>query len=396
MTMKYRLAAARLSTLAAGGLLALLAGCASAPPDARVPVADGPYGSPEAWLCRPGRDDTCAGPQATTVIAADGTQSVEARQPLPNAAIDCFYVYPTISEDPNPNSSMKAGRGEIRATAMQFAPFNSVCRTFAPMYRQLTLAGLVAVMQGKPPAFNAQMPIDDVRAAWRHYLQHDNHGRGVVLVGHSQGTRMLMELLLRDIEGKPEQQRIVSALLIGLNISVPEGKDVGGTFRQMPLCRSAGQTGCVIAFSTFRETAPPPANARFGRSNTPGQAVACVDPVALSGQPMRSMLPVKADLLGRVDSRVPEWNQKMATLSTPFVAVPGMLKAGCTRQGPNSYLALGIDPAARGSRPPEIPGDILANGRVFDDWGLHLVDMNIAMGNLLEVVRRQGEAYTAR
>ena len=47
---------------------------------------------------------------------------------------------------------------------------------------------------------------------------------------------------------------------------MPEGKDVGGTFKSMPVCRSAIQTGCVVAFATFRANAPPPSNARFIRS----------------------------------------------------------------------------------------------------------------------------------
>ncbi len=94
----------------------------------------------------------------------------------------------------------------------------------------------------------------DVRAAWRYYLAHDNGNRGIVLIGHSQGTVILTELIRREIEGTPVQSRIVSAFLIGGpgGILVPRGKDVGGTFAHMPLCRAATQTGCVVAYSSFR------------------------------------------------------------------------------------------------------------------------------------------------
>ena len=44
---------------------------------------------------------------------------------------------------------------------------------------------------------------DDVRDAWNYYLQHDNHGRGVVLIGHSQGAYVLAALLAQEIDGKP-------------------------------------------------------------------------------------------------------------------------------------------------------------------------------------------------
>ena len=95
---------------------------------------------------------------------------------------------------------------------------------------------------------------EDVRAAWRYYLAHDNGNRGIVLIGHSQGTSILTELIRREIEGTPVQSRIVSALLIGGpdGILVPRGQDVGGTFPHLPVCRAATQTGCVVAYSSFR------------------------------------------------------------------------------------------------------------------------------------------------
>lgn len=213
---------------------------AQTPPNTpQPPTADSLYDAAVVWLCRPGRDDTCGRDQVVTTLHADGTGSTIALKPKADASIDCFYVYPTISTDPNPNSSLTAGPSEWRATAQQFAPFASVCRPFAPMYRQVTLAGLRAVMAGQGTA-NAQLAMKDVRAAWRHYLANDNKVRGVVLIGNSQGTRMLMQLLQGDIEGRPAQKRVVSALLIGLNVMVPTGADVGGTFKQLLVCRAAG------------------------------------------------------------------------------------------------------------------------------------------------------------
>ena len=78
---------------------------------------------------------------------------------------------------------------------------------------------------------------DDVRDAWRYYLEHDNRGRGVVLVGHSQGSFILTELIRQEIDGKPVQSRLVSAILLGATFAVPRGKDVGGSFQHIPLCR---------------------------------------------------------------------------------------------------------------------------------------------------------------
>ena len=90
----------------------------------------------------------------------------------------------------------------------EFARFGEVCRTFAPLYRQVTLTALRARMTGKAMAgVDPVLGYNDVKDAWNHYLQHDNHGRGVVLIGHSQGSLMLQMLIAREIETKPALAR---------------------------------------------------------------------------------------------------------------------------------------------------------------------------------------------
>jgi hypothetical protein len=376
-------------------LLTVLLGAFAVAPALAQPAPTAHYDAPETWLCRPGRTELCSTEQSLTTLTTDGQRTVQVLKPQADAPIDCFYVYPTISQDPNPHSTLQPGPGEQRAVAQQFAPFASVCRPFAPMYRQITLAGLRAAMAGNPAGVNPEMAIEDVRAAWRHYLANDNQGRGVVLVGHSQGSRMLLELLKRDVDGQPVQQRLVSALLIGFNVMVPAGADTGGSLPTLPLCRSGTQTGCVVAYSTFRETSPPPANARFGRSNTPGTEVACTDPVRLSGQPLRSLLAREANLLGQPVLRA-EWAQGLEGVTTPFVNLPGLMRTACVKDGAAHYLALGLDGNGRGSLPRDVPGDIVVNDRTWDDWGLHLIDVNVVMGNLLDLVRQQSAAWKAK
>src|ERR1700722_12129729 len=216
------------------------------------------YARPEAWLCRPGASDLCATPIIATVVQSDGTRTIRVLKPNPAAPIDCFYVYPTVSEDPAGNSGMTSGPGERRAGAQQFPPFASVCRPFAPVYRQVTIAGVEAVLRHEPLPVDFKLPYEDVRAAWRHYLAHDNEGRPVVLIGHSQGARILARLLAHEIEGKPEQRLLAGALILGFDVEVPEGKDVGGMLKTIPLCRMAGQCGGGVGFETFPASSPPP------------------------------------------------------------------------------------------------------------------------------------------
>src|ERR1051325_11066414 len=150
------------------------------------------------------------------------------------------------------------------------------------MYRQVTLTALRKVLAGGNPAALAQgVGYDDVRDAWKYYLEHDNKGRGFVLVSHSQGSYVLMRLVHDEIEGKPAQKQLVSGLILGAVLPVAKGKDTGGAFKTIPLCHSATQTGCVINYSAFRSTVPPPANTLFGRVPDPALEAACVNPAAL-------------------------------------------------------------------------------------------------------------------
>jgi len=51
-----------------------------------------------------------------------------------------------------------------------------------------------------------------------------------------------------------------------------------------------------------------------------------------------------------------------------------------------------VHPDPSGRRTDDIIGDISANGQVAANWGLHLVDMNLAMGNLVDIVGQQAKA----
>ena len=263
-----------LAVAAAAASLSIAQPASAQPPAPAQPQAEAAppkpndYSDLKSWLCRPGRKgDACDVDETATMVAADGKLTRETWTADPNAPIDCFYVYPTISTDPTPNSDMTADPAELNVVRQQFARFASKCRPYAPLYRQVTLAGLRRMLApgGGGASLDKGVQYDDVRDAWNYYLQNDNKGRGVVLVAHSQGSFILAELIREEIDGKPIQSRLVSAILLGTTIAVPKGKDVGGAFKNIPLCQAASQTGCVITYASFRSTIPPPANTLFGK-----------------------------------------------------------------------------------------------------------------------------------
>lgn len=383
-----------------GGATGVLAQApAAAQPAEQAEFKPNDYHDPANWLCRPGRPgDACDVDLTTTIVAADGTMTRETFAADPNAPIDCFYVYPTISTDTGRNSDMTPDPAEKNVILQQFARFASTCRPFAPIYRQITIRGLtqrLAAGSASVP-FETGVQYTDVRDAWQEYLKNDNQGRGFVLVGHSQGSYILEELIRNEIDGKPIQKQMVGAYLLGATLLTPKGQDVGGQFKQIPLCRTPGQVGCVVNFSAFRATLPPPANSLFGRSENPEMTASCTNPVTFSA----GSAPLKAYLSGNgrtIVNSVPikPWAGDK-TVDTPFVSVPGLLTAQCTSNEFATYLEITVNADAGDARVDDITGDLATAGKPNPMWGLHLIDVNLVMGNLLDNVDAQSKAYRSR
>jgi hypothetical protein len=381
---------AALTTVALAALAAPAA--AQAPP----PTPEAPdYASAASWLCLPGRADPCGRPLGTAALNPNGYGSVGEVRPAQDPPIDCFYVYPTVSRDPTDNSDLTPGAEERAAAMVQFGRFGTLCRTYAPMYRQTTLTALARSLgsgERRPPA-SFEIAYGDVVAAWRHYLRNDNRGRPFVLIGHSQGSFHLARLLASEIEGRPEAERLLSALIIGANVEVSEGRVVGGTFQRTPLCTRLGQTGCVITFVSFRAGSPPPEGALFGRAAAPGRTVACTNPASLgSGRnvPLDSYWYAGPSVTNT--QMAIDWSAQGAPPAA-FLRTEGLVSGACVNGGPLGYFAVTVNADPVDARTDQIPGDVRILGQLQPGWGLHLVDMNVAMGDLLRVVEAQRDAF---
>ena len=85
----------------------------------------------------------------------------------------------------------------------------------------------------------------------------------------------------------------------------------------------------------------------------------------------------------------PAWLSSGTAIETPFVSAPGLLTARCATNEHATYLEVTVHGDPADPRADDVGGDL------SPDWGLHLVDVNLAMGNLLELVRRQSAAFVA-
>ncbi|HEY1635294.1 MAG TPA: DUF3089 domain-containing protein [Acidimicrobiales bacterium] len=326
------------------------------------------------------------------MTSSAGAARTENLAPAKNPPIDCFYVYPTVSSQPTVNANLNLDPAEIGVAQQQASQFSAACRVFAPIYPQLTLSAINRPGQIRTPAINEAY--NGVLTAWQDYLAHDNHGRGVVFIGHSQGSAMLTRLIREQVDPNPAERRLlVSALLMGGNIMVPAGRDVGGDFQHVPACRSNTQIGCVVAYSTFDQ--PPPPNSLFGRPDQGvsrafgGPSIAnpqvlCTNPAALAGGSgeLRSrfrLMPI-AGPLGAVTTAV--FSGQPPSGPTPWVGWDGWYNAQCVDSGGANVLEV----TPTGSAPRLTP-------EPDPTWGLHLVDVNIALGNLVSLVQQEEIAY---
>ncbi len=360
------------------------------------------YADPANWICHPDAEDICDGGLDATVVEADGTLTAEPWQADPDAPIDCFYVYPTISLDTTEVSDRVAGDEERFVTLNQAARLGQECRVFAPVYRQRTLAGLTSALGGTTTTTVAGQPPEpnpgytDVLDAFRTYMATENQGRGVVLIGHSQGASVLNRLIQEEVDPNSDvRDQLVAAYLAGSSVRVPEGADVGGDFAQVPLCRTEDQTACVVSWASFRSDAPPVENSLFGRPRTGEGVSACNSPAALGGgsAEVHSYFPADPNAsilssLGVSRDQATRWVEG-AEITTPFVTTPGFVTAACVSEGGYDYLEVTVRGDPADPRVDDIGGDLTPQ------WGLHLQDVNLVMGDIVGLVGTQSAAWRA-
>ena len=372
-------------------LLSLLAAAAAAaavplPVQAQAPAPAPDYSKASSWLCLPGRADICSKPLPTTALNPNGYGSTGLSTVAKDPPLDCFYVYPTVSKDQGMNSDLNPSE-ELGAAQVQFARFAGVCRTFAPLYRQMTLGAVAAYAAGANIDAAGALAYRDVAAAWQNYLATRNGGRPFVLIGHSQGSLMLQQLIANQIENNPAiAARMKLAILPGFNTIVPQGRLVGGSFKKTPLCSRAGETGCVMSWVSFREKNVPPTGAIFGVADQPGMTVGCVNP-AMPGS--RDWVPLDSYWYARSSLPVPggpiAWSSEGPPPS-PYLRTEGLVSAKCVNDGHRGYLSIRTNHRPGEKWTDRIGGEVGVLNMFLPGWGMHLSDMSEAQGDLVREV----------
>jgi hypothetical protein len=387
------------------------------------------YADPENWACRGTPGDTCTHDYPMARVTTDGTQTLRTVTPAGDPPIDCFFIYPTMDWQPfyaAQHTDFDNLWLPTDDTETQAGPFSSVCRVFVPYYRQANIGSYAGDPANAVLYFRRAFV--DVAAAFEHYLRHWNRGRPFVLFGHSQGAGHLTYLLhayfdgaerVTDIPGSETTYELRDRLLVGMPLGglvyVAKGERAGGSLADVPLCQSPVETGCLITYRSYPEGFTFETGLARGANdllNAEGftyttydparHVAACVNPAlgaavpataatdgygaALTGDAVRVL--TGTWLVGLFEEL------QFGAVTTPRAKdYPGRYTAACRHsEKAGDYLAVGLHAPGAEVRddPLDLDGVISHTG-----LGLHLYDVNLAMGDLVTQVRLKAAVWRA-
>ncbi len=171
---------------------------------------------------------------------------------IKDSVADVFFLYPTTLTDANNerwnaaiDDSLINAKTDYSSILYQASVFNNQCRVFAPRYRQahyraFTTSDTAAAAKAFALAY------EDIKTAFQYYLDHYNNGKPLIIASHSQGTIHAARLLKEFFEGKPLQNKLVCAYIIGMPI--PEHY-----FTTLSPCKDSLSTGCFVGWRSFKK-----------------------------------------------------------------------------------------------------------------------------------------------
>lgn len=380
---KTRMRGRHLLAAAVCGLI-LCAGCRNTCED--IPQAAVDYGDKGNWLCRPGADDACSQARSIHEMKPDGSVARFDEGIAQDRAVDCFYVYPTV------DLSLSLGVHEdiadrskpIETVRTQAARFGEICSVYAPVYRQVTIGTYIQAEDRRKPCFD--VAYSDVRAAFEHYLANDNKGRGIILVGHSQGAQIVSRLIRERIDNDADlRKRLIVAMPIGWPVGTDTGSPVGGSFNNIPVCQTANETGCAIGFRSFGAGNEMPA---VNGDYREGDSIVCSNPASPDAPFASARL---KDITIRADWSFKNRPEGVPNDANAWVRYADAYEARCV-SGDNGGTGLEVkwSPAAGDVRPELIDmGSFLVSG----DMGTHVLDFAFAQADLVADADRRAQVW---
>jgi uncharacterized membrane protein len=167
-----------------------------------------------------------------------------------DSAIDVFFIHPTtytgirLGSNADVNDAPLNAKTDYSTILYQASVFNQHARIFSPRYRQMHLSQFFHSEEKSKPSFDTAY--NDVKRAFEFYLANYHNNRPIIIAGHSQGALMAERLLKEYFDGKPMQQKLVAAYIVGWPV-------LQNYFTAIPVCATPTQTGCFCSWRTYRQ-----------------------------------------------------------------------------------------------------------------------------------------------
>jgi len=165
-----------------------------------------------------------------------------------DSAVDVFFLYPTSFTSPTDDrwnaeidDASINSKTDNSSILYQASVFNE-CRVFSPRYRQAHFKAFFIDEKESKKYFDTAY--EDIRSAFIYYMEKFNAGRPIIIASHSQGTIHAARLLKEFFDGKPLQQKLVCAYIIGMPVR-------DNYFTSLVPCKDAASTGCFVTWRTF-------------------------------------------------------------------------------------------------------------------------------------------------
>lgn len=259
------------------------------------------YSNVANWSAHPDKLFDLAINPSLTLISKDTLTKTKINYTYPpaNAKADIFVVSPTtLINSGSPPSTVPLNVVQKSAINLSiqlgFSQYGRLGRIYAPYYRQANLALFSMPLADQ----NLQAAIldtacSDVLAAFIYYVDHNNTGKKIICVGHSQGA-IILSMMIQRMESNPAQyskylKKIFCSVQIGMEGAnyVKMGILAGGWNQTFPYCNSDKDTNCILSWMTVKDGLLFLSSTPFG--NYVPQNAACI-PLNLKYQAFNSSL----------------------------------------------------------------------------------------------------------
>ena len=167
--------------------------------------------------------------------------------------VNVFFIHPTLFWDKK-NTAWNSDINDIdmaesinsSSIKYQASAWASTGNLYAPLYRQAHLRVFKESFwfNGGKEAY--ELAYSDIKNAFQVFLNKYNNDKPIIIAGHSQGAGHAKRILQDFFDGKPLQNKLIAAYLVGTKVTKDD-------FRYIKPMVHKNETGGFVSWNTFRK-----------------------------------------------------------------------------------------------------------------------------------------------